>query len=118
MMHTLREGELVRLMKTKGVDRGEIAKEKSRAVKITSKGRINQIVWRRGEGWGSGGLEMFSGHGDGSLGVWRAVVGGEMSEDEDGEGGGHGGRGGHGSGKGKGKGKEEANTSRIWFQCC
>lgn len=71
--HSIREGELVRVLKLAGMRRNEELKGSAR---LLGKGRTNQIVWRAGAG--GHGLEMLSAHGDGSIGLWRS-----MSEEED-----------------------------------
>lgn len=90
MMHSLREGELIRVMRLRDLDRVDAAREKSRVARLTSRGRINQIAWRDMKGdVAGGGLEMYSAHGDGSIGVWKAEVD-ESEEEEDETGGGEG----------------------------
>ncbi len=78
MMHSLREGNLIRVMRMRGIDRVEMSKDKAKVAKLTSQGRINQVIWRRGGAVRGGGLEMYSGHGDGSICAWKPEV-----EDED-----------------------------------
>ena len=73
-MHSLREGQLIKVMKMEGVKKIEDSKGSAR---MLGKGRINQIVWRNGDG--SQGPEIVSAHGDGSIAMWRSW------EDEDGD---------------------------------
>ena len=83
MMHSLREGNLIRVMRMKGIDRVELSKDKSKVAKLTSQGRINQAVWRMGDSVPSGGLEMYTAHGDGSICAWKPEVADEADEDEE-----------------------------------
>jgi DNA excision repair protein ERCC-8 len=85
MMHSLREGELIRVMKMRGLDVADAQREKGKVARLRSKGRINQIVWRGVSAETTGGLEMVSAHGDGSIGIWKAEVD-EEEEEEDGTG--------------------------------
>ena len=82
MMHSLREGNLIRVMRMRGIDRVEMSKDKSKVARLTSQGRINQLAWRMGDCVPGGGLEMYSAHGDGSICVWKPEVEGEEDEVE------------------------------------
>ncbi|RMZ75977.1 hypothetical protein DV737_g5047, partial [Chaetothyriales sp. CBS 132003] len=83
-MHSLREGQLLRVLKMDGLKRNQETKGSAR---VLGKGRINQIVWRMGDS--CDGLEMLSAHGDGSIAVWRSLDdedGNQVADDEAGEG--------------------------------
>ena len=87
-VYSLREGQLVRIMRLSGVDRADEGKKGNVGV-LTSAGRINGMVWRERGGVGGGeGLEMYSAHGDGRVGVWQTIPDeeAEVEETEDGEG--------------------------------
>ena len=84
MVHSLREGNLIRVMRMRGIDRVDLSKDKGKVAKLTSQGRVNQIVWRSGDTVRGGGLEMYSAHGDGSICAWKPEMEGEVyEEDED-----------------------------------
>lgn len=83
MVHSLREGNLIRVMRMRGIDRVDMSKDKGKVAKLTSQGRINQIVWRMGDSVPAGGLEMYSAHGDGSICAWKPEVEGEEDEERE-----------------------------------
>ncbi|RMZ79153.1 hypothetical protein DV738_g3534, partial [Chaetothyriales sp. CBS 135597] len=74
-MHSLREGQLLKVLKMEGLRRNRDGKTKT-SDKFLGKGRINQIIWRMG--YNCDGIEILSAHGDGSIAVWRSL------DDEDG----------------------------------
>ena len=80
-VYTLREGQLVRIMRMRGIDRADEGK-KGKVGVLTSAGRINGMVWRNRGGVGGGeGLEMYSAHGDGRVGVWQTMLDEEAEVD-------------------------------------
>ena len=66
-MYSLREGQLLGVLRMSGVKRTEDSKG---SAKVLGKGRINQIIWRQADV--CKGLEIMSAHGDGSIGIWKA----------------------------------------------
>ena len=82
MVHSLREGNLIRVLNMRGFARAEATKDKSKVARLTSKGRINQIVWRQGESVPGGALEMYGAHGDGSISVWKPEIADENEDEE------------------------------------
>jgi DNA excision repair protein ERCC-8 len=57
----------------------------SNPARLTSAGRINAMAWRPPCGSGTGILQLYSAHGDGSLRCWRGVPPGEEEAEEEGE---------------------------------
>ena len=82
MMHSLREGNLLRVMRMRGIDRAELSQNQSRVSRLTRPGRINQIIWRVGESVPHGSVEMYSAHGDGTICAWKPEVDDEIDEDD------------------------------------
>jgi len=80
-MHHLREGDLLRILRTRGTIRTPNVKQGSVA-RLTSGGRINAMVWRSNAASGEG-LEMYSAHGDGRICTWIPALKGDAGEDED-----------------------------------
>lgn len=89
--HDLREGHLLRILRTEGIKVGEVQAAKrgkgagarasgSNVARLTSGGRINSMVWRTNAPVG-GGVEMYTAHGDGRIGAWTPVC----PDDEDDE---------------------------------
>ena len=77
-VHGLREGDVKGVMRMKGITRGEQGKVE----KITSAGRINDMVFRYGNLMEYGhGLEMFTAHGDGRIVIWKPKE--DFGEDEE-----------------------------------
>lgn len=64
------EGTMLRILRTPGVSRS--TQKGANLGKVTSGGRINSMAWRvRADS--DTGLELYSGHGDGSIHCWRGV---------------------------------------------
>jgi DNA excision repair protein ERCC-8 len=69
-VHSLREGNLLNILSTPGVQRSNLQQGKKDSIgKLTSGGRINGLVWRTRAGSGQG-LELYSAHGDGKIYRW------------------------------------------------
>lgn len=90
--HHLREGHLLRILRTDGVKLAEVqAAKRNRAggragtsstvARLTSGGRINAMLWRVNALAGRG-FEMYTAHGDGRICAW-APMSKEDEEDED-----------------------------------
>lgn len=95
--HHLREGQLLRILRTEGVKavdgraQGSKRGRGGRAVvgiprgdigRLTSGGRINAMVWRVNAPAGDG-VEMYTAHGDGRICAW--MPGGRSNDDEEDE---------------------------------
>lgn len=83
-MHSLREGNIISILRTPGVSRhhstGKTSSSRQQVAQLTSGGRINGLVWR----WNAPGphadaVEMYSAHGDGRIIAWS----GKPAEDEE-----------------------------------
>jgi DNA excision repair protein ERCC-8 len=72
----MNEGTTLRVLRTPGTARH--TQKPSSMGKLTSGGRINSMAWRYKAEGGSG-LELYSGHGDGSIHCWSGVP----SEDQE-----------------------------------
>ena len=80
-MMDVNEGTTIKTLKTPGTSRGGQQQPQSSSGKLSSGGRINSIAWRIHAQSGSG-LELYSGHGDGTIHRWRGIpVEDEMAED-------------------------------------
>lgn len=92
---TVREGELVQVMQMQSNPRevsrrtggkpGQIDKRDKTASQLTAAKRINTMAFRpvhASSASTNGGIELYTGHGDGSINLWTAsdIVGGEMSD--------------------------------------
>lgn len=94
--HVLREGNMVRILRTEGVKIAQVQSEKSGSrssrggggasssgvLRLTSRGRINAMAWRANAMNGHG-IEMYTAHGDGSIGVWFPRSYAEEEDDDD-----------------------------------
>ena len=74
-MFSLREGSMLRTLKTPGVARGPAQARAADAApgRFNSVGRINAMAWRCNAAAG-GGVEMYSAHGDGSIHCWTGLL--------------------------------------------
>ncbi|KAK4937816.1 hypothetical protein LTR10_021619 [Elasticomyces elasticus] len=91
--HHLREGHLLRILRTEGVKLAEVQAAKrnrggggagtSNVARLTSGGRINAMLWRVNAPTGNG-IEMYSAHGDGRICAWVPTSRG-VEDDEDGK---------------------------------
>ncbi len=72
----MNEGTTLEVLRTSGTARS--TQKTSNIGKLTSGGRINSIAWRYKAEGGSG-LELYSGHGDGSIHCWSSAP----SEDQE-----------------------------------
>ncbi|RVX72173.1 hypothetical protein B0A52_04377 [Exophiala mesophila] len=91
--HLLREGNMVRILRTQGIKIAQVQSEKSGSrssrgsaagvSRLTSKGRINAMAWRVNAMNGYG-IEMYTAHGDGSIGAWFPRSYSEEKEDDNG----------------------------------
>ena len=89
--HHLREGQLLRILRTEGVKIAEVQAKGKRGSgggigvtaadigRLTSAGRINAMVWRLNASVGEG-VEMYTAHGDGRICAWMPQY---AAEDED-----------------------------------
>ncbi|OAP61791.1 hypothetical protein AYL99_03994 [Fonsecaea erecta] len=95
--HHLREGELVRILKTEGIRVSDVQRASAKkgsskhrgpggvgttsgnVARLTSGGRINAMVWRLNAPVGEA-VEMYTAHGDGRICAW---TGPESAEEED-----------------------------------
>lgn len=69
-VYSLREGNLVNILSTPGVQRTNMQQAKKDSIgKLTSGGRINDLVWRANAASGQS-LELYSAHGDGRIFCW------------------------------------------------
>ena len=75
-MMNMNEGTLLKVLRTPGTIRN--TQKTAKAGKLASGGRINSMAWRHKAESGSG-LELYAGHGDGSIHYWR----GDPSEDRE-----------------------------------
>ena len=74
-VHNLREGSLVRILSTPGVQRANIQpKKRDDLARLTSGGRINGLVWRINAASGPS-VELYSAHGDGRICRWAPTDG-------------------------------------------
>ena len=80
-VHGLREGNLVRILRTPGVSR-TLRGGGSKVSQLTSGGRINGLAWRWNAIEGTA-VEMYSAHGDGRVVAWRGAPAGEGSGDDE-----------------------------------
>ena len=74
--HHMREGHLLKILRTEGVKIAEVqqnakrgASKASNLARLTSGGRINGMVWRVNARMGEG-IEMYTAHGDGRICAW------------------------------------------------
>jgi DNA excision repair protein ERCC-8 len=88
--HHLREGHLLRILRTQGVKVAEIQAKRPRgaayrsgSVRLTSGGRINAMAWRVHAAAGEG-VEMYTAHGDGRIGAWKPAPN-DDDDDDDGD---------------------------------
>lgn len=73
-VHSLRDGNLVTTLSTPGVQRTNIQRgEKYSIGRLTSGGRINDLVWRANAASGRS-LELYSAHGDGRIFCWSPTA--------------------------------------------
>jgi DNA excision repair protein ERCC-8 len=84
--HHLREGRLLKILRTEGVQIAEVQQKAKRGKgggsslgRPTGGGRINGMVWRINAATGEG-IEMYTAHGDGRVCVWLPSY---VLEDED-----------------------------------
>ena len=69
-VHSFREGNLIRILSTPGVQRTDANQGKRHGSgKLTSGGRINGMVWRTNASSGRG-IELYTAHGDGRIVRW------------------------------------------------
>ncbi|EXJ81339.1 hypothetical protein A1O3_07629 [Capronia epimyces CBS 606.96] len=91
--HHLREGHLIRILRTEGIKVAEVqaAKKRGKAsgtstgggvARLTSGGRINAMVWRTNALLGHG-IEMYTAHGDGKICAWVPQPRNAVEEDDD-----------------------------------
>ncbi|OAL38453.1 hypothetical protein AYO20_02102 [Fonsecaea nubica] len=94
--HHLREGNLVRILKTEGVRASDVQRAGAKkgggrrgalsgsgvgnVARLTSGGRINAMVWRVNAAMGEG-IEMYTAHGDGRICSWMPAQ--TVDEDDD-----------------------------------
>jgi DNA excision repair protein ERCC-8 len=72
-VHSLREGTLVNVLSTPEVQRQNMQQAKKDSIgKLTSGGRINDLIWRANAASGQS-LEMYSAHGDGRIFCWSPI---------------------------------------------
>ncbi|KIW17807.1 hypothetical protein PV08_05002 [Exophiala spinifera] len=87
--HHLREGNMLRILRTEGVKIAEVQASNKRnrtgaggggrgvgssnVSRLTSGGRINSMVWRVGAPLGEG-IEMYTAHGDGRICAWQPIA--------------------------------------------
>ena len=81
-VYGLREGNLVKFLRTPGVSRtGQQQQRSGSSANMTSAGRINGLAWRwNANAVNAGAVELYSAHGDGRIVAWRS----EPVEDEEG----------------------------------
>ena len=88
--HHMREGHLLKILRTEGVrtsetqggsKRGVSSSSASNLARLTSGGRINDMVWRVNARLGEG-LEMYTAHGDGRICAWLPSYSTGDDEDE------------------------------------
>jgi hypothetical protein len=98
MVHNLREGNLLHVMRTAGVKIADVQAKNSRSrasgfafgggssgsniSRLTSGGRINAMAWRHSARSGEG-LEMYSAHGDGRICCWLPSYSDDNEDDEE-----------------------------------
>ncbi|KIX00428.1 uncharacterized protein Z518_10567 [Rhinocladiella mackenziei CBS 650.93] len=91
--HHLREGHLLRILRTEGVNVSDVRASKrsgvtsgkssaSNIARLTSAGRINGMVWRVNAPTGDG-VEMYTAHGDGRICAWMPIAAGPHDDDDD-----------------------------------
>lgn len=69
-IHSLREGNLLRVLSTPGVQRTNIQQGRKDSIqRLTSGGRINALVWRVNAAGGQS-IELYSANGDGKICRW------------------------------------------------
>ncbi|KIW37054.1 uncharacterized protein PV06_10683 [Exophiala oligosperma] len=95
--HHLREGHMLKILRTEGVKIAEVQASNKRArtgiggsgtsniSRLTSGGRINSMIWRVGAPLGEG-IEMYTAHGDGRICAWKPVMKDEDYEEIDADG--------------------------------
>ncbi|KAI1621692.1 DNA excision repair protein ERCC-8 [Exophiala viscosa] len=93
--HHLREGHLLRILRTEGVKLAEVQAAKrnrgggragtSNVARLTSGGRINTMLWRVNALAGNA-IEMYTAHGDGRICAWVPTSKGSEDEKDDGAG--------------------------------
>jgi DNA excision repair protein ERCC-8 len=82
LMLEIREGASIKTLKVPGL-MSAMRQQRIGKSSALSAGRINALAWR-GNGSSGEGLELFSGHGDGTIRTWASRVSeGELEVDED-----------------------------------
>lgn len=89
--HHMREGQLLKILKTEGIKIAEIQQKTNRGKasasnvsRLTSGGRIGAMVWRLNATVGEG-IEMYTAHGDGRICAWLPSYGIENEDEQEGE---------------------------------
>lgn len=73
-VHSLREGDLVNVLSTPGVQRTNTQQARRDSIaKLTSGGRINDLAWRVNAASGQS-MELYSAHGDGRIFCWAPTA--------------------------------------------